>query len=117
MLTKPTADAPRAQVEDYILARCLADRSVMDAAIRNPRFAMHTELGFTFPPPIQIQLLVDDAATCHLVVPYELPMGDELPDELLEMVAGGMGGNSCTQYPCGCCCSRDTTPCCNDLGK
>ncbi len=104
MLTKPTADAPRAQVEDYILARCLADRSVMDAAIRNPRFAMHTELGFTFPPPIQIQLLVDDAATCHLVVPYELPMGDELPDELLEMVAGGCnaGTTNCDPNDCKC---------------
>ncbi len=120
MLHKPALGAPRSQQEDYLLARCLADRSVLAAAVAKPREAMIGELGHGFPDYFDVKFLVDDESTWHLVIPYDSRPDaepDELPDELLEMVAGGMGGNSCTQYPCGCCCSRDTTPCCNDLGK
>src|SRR4051794_35349813 len=26
------------------------------------------------------------------------------------------GSNNCRNYPCGCCCSKDTTPCCDPQG-
>lgn len=59
------------------------------ALLSNPKSALEKEFAVTFPEGISVQLHVENSQELHLIIPATKL--DELSDDQLENVAGGVG--------------------------
>jgi hypothetical protein len=96
-----------------LFARTMKDEALRREILRNPKAVIERELGIKLPAGMTVQVHVNTPDTLHIVLPADVDAAavQELSDEDLEIVAGGMpcsghGSNSVTTWGGGAC-----TPC------
>jgi hypothetical protein len=82
--------ASRAQIELAITRQTLKDPAFRAALLTDPKAALQTASGVPFPEGTRIFVHEEDANTLHLAIPQVPANIEELSDEDLEKVAGGM---------------------------
>jgi hypothetical protein len=115
----------RREAEAEVVARAARDAEFRRALLRHPRATLEQAFEVKLPPAVDIVALEEHGARRYLVLPAA-PAAPPEPyllaeEELLEVAGGGRtyrpeNLNNCIQYPCGCCCSQDTTKCCDSRG-
>ncbi len=80
-----------APVRQQIVDKAMADPAFKKALLDNPKDALEKELGVSIPPNVRISVLQENVDHLYLVLPFNLDEV-ELPDEVLEQVAGVAGG-------------------------
>jgi len=79
----------RADFEREVILRAAADQAFRQQLVADPRAAIQAAYGVEIPPDVEIQVLEETPSKFYLVLPVP---GDELTDEQLAGVAGGVGG-------------------------
>lgn len=85
----------RQAIEEKIILKAQEDPDFKQELIGNPKAAIQKVLGLEVPDAIDVQVLEESPTILYLVLPVD-PDSVELPDEMLDRVAGGM----CTCGPC-----------------
>lgn len=82
----------RKDLEAKIIAKAWTDEAFRRKFLADPKAQFEEHLGTRLPETLQISAYQEDADSLHFVIP-ERPKGDldELSDEDLEKVAGGLG--------------------------
>ena len=83
------AGGGRAEMERRIIERSLKDESYRQRLRADPKGTLEEELGTRLPEGIQVRAVEESAQSIYLVLPSATPV-DELSDEALEAVAGGV---------------------------
>ena len=86
-----TTPAPSAvDSREQIVARAVSDPAFRQQLLANPKRTLEQTLGVTFPPSLEVVVLEETASRICLVVPRLAPASEELTDEALAAVAGGL---------------------------
>ena len=86
-----TTPAPSAvDSREQIVARAVSDPAFRQQLLANPKRTLEQTLGVTFPPSLEVVVLEETASRICLVVPRLAPASEELTDEALTAVAGGL---------------------------
>jgi hypothetical protein len=97
LLTKPYGDLKMAdqqkitrdELEAKLVAHAWQDEAFKQELISNPKVAIERELGQKLPESTNIKVLEETGNTIYFVLPSK-PSVEELSDEQLESVAGGI---------------------------
>ena len=76
----------RSEVEAIIAERIAANPGFRDTLLADPRAVLSEVIGFDIPETVQVVLHEDSLTQIHLTI----PSSDELADDDLELVAGGV---------------------------
>jgi hypothetical protein len=103
----------RSEMERTIVERSLEDEVFRQRLLDDPKGTVEQELGRGLPEGVQVRVVEESADTLYLVLPSASALddrGDELSDQELEAVAGGVGGKyTDNDNTCGRAC--DTSMC------
>ena len=80
----------RQEMDAMIVQRAWKDDAFRDEFITDPKATIEKYSGQKLPPELNFVALAEDDKTIHFVIPAKPPKADELSDEDLEKVAGGM---------------------------
>ena len=80
----------RRQIEQQLLRKATTDAQFRQDLLANPKAAIAAEYGITFPETVTIHIHEETPTSLHLAVPIPIVSTDELSDEELESVAGGI---------------------------
>lgn len=101
------------QNKKKLFARTMKDKALRQEILSNPKAVIERELGVRLPERLEVRVHVNSPDVLHVVLPADVDAAavQELSDEELEVVAGGMpcsghGSNSFTTWGGGLC-----TPC------
>lgn len=83
-----TIDGVRKDIETALVQKAMEDTDFRKLLIRNPQSALKEMLGFNPIPGQTIRVIEEQPGEVVLVLPRPLEI-DELPDELLDLAAGG----------------------------
>jgi hypothetical protein len=84
-------DAPSLSRQDFekeLVRRARADADFKQQLLADPKAAIQRTYGMEIPPDVQVEVLQETASKFYVVLP---PAIDELTDEQLAAVAGGVG--------------------------
>ena len=76
----------RSEVEAIIAERIAANPGFRDTLLADPHAVLSEVIGFDIPETVQVVLHEDSLTQIHLTI----PSSDELADDDLELVAGGV---------------------------
>ena len=96
----PTAEEAQKTYSE-ILARAAQDAAFRKEFVANPRSAVEKAFGIRIPDGHDLKVVVSDAKTTYVAIPFVPTAKGELSDDELESVAGGKGnmtGESNFQY-------------------
>ncbi|NLB51700.1 MAG: NHLP leader peptide family natural product precursor [Syntrophomonadaceae bacterium] len=77
------------ELNQLIAERASENEEFRLALLSNPKSALEKEFAVTFPEGISVQVHVENSQELHLIIPATKL--DELSDDQLENVAGGVG--------------------------
>ena len=77
------------EMKAHVMARATADGEFREKLLADPNPVISAELGVNIPENFVIQVHEDSASTAHMV----LPLSDQLTEEDLAQVAGGVDVN------------------------
>ena len=80
----------RQEMESLIVQRAWKDDAFRDEFIAAPKATIEKYSGQKLPAEIKVVALAEDDKTIHFVIPPKPANADELSDEDLEKVAGGI---------------------------
>ena len=83
----------RSEVEHSLIAKAWEDETFRQEFIKDPKAAYKKEIGQELPEDVQIEIIQETPGTIKVVLPLRpasLFAEDELTDEALEAVAGGV---------------------------
>ena len=86
----------RPEVEAVISERIAVDPSFRDALLADPRGVVSEIVGFDIPESVQVVLHEESLTQIHLTI----PSSDELADDDLDLVAGGVCWSDGCSGPC-----------------
>ncbi len=78
----------RSDLEAKFIARANTDPAFKQALLSNPKAVLAAELGVALPAELDVKVLEESATSIYLVLPA--PAGDELSEQALEKVSGGV---------------------------
>jgi hypothetical protein len=81
----------RADFEKVLINKACTDADFRLRLRADPKAAIRETFGVEVPPDVQIEVLEETPSKFYLVLP---PQTDELTDEQLAAVAGGVGGST-----------------------
>jgi hypothetical protein len=84
----------RQAIEEKIILKAQEDAGFKQQLMSNPKAAIQEVLGLEVPPTIDVQVLEESPTRLYLVLPVD-PDSVELPDEMLDKVAGGPCATMC----------------------
>jgi len=87
-LTQDAGASSRQDFERDVVLRARTDPEFKKALLADARTALQSTYGMEIPPDLEIQVLEETPSRFYLVLPAAL---DELTDEQLAAVAGGVG--------------------------
>lgn len=79
------------QARQKIIQKALDDPSFKQALLQDPKAALEKELGISIPAGVKINVFQETMDELYLVLPFNMDEV-EIPDEVLEQVAGVAGG-------------------------
>jgi hypothetical protein len=87
------ADSPKPTLQVLIRDRVEEDPQFLDFLMSDPHGAITDVLGVFVPPTVEIVLHEQTQTEINLVLPFRAPpqVSDELTEEQLEAVGGGVG--------------------------
>ena len=80
----------RSEMEALIVQRAWKDDAFRDEFVADPKATIEKYSGQKLPAELKIVALAEDDKTIHFVIPPKPANADELSDEDLEKVAGGI---------------------------
>ena len=105
-MSEASGGSARAEIERRLIERSLADESLRQRLLEDPKGTLEEELGTRLPEEVRVEAVEETADTIYLVLP-STPMagaeGGELSDQQLESVAGGgtwLDMDQCTSGVC-----------------
>ncbi|KYC40662.1 hypothetical protein WA1_23750 [Scytonema hofmannii PCC 7110] len=93
---------PNQTLEERIIAKAMNDEAYKQQLMSNPRLIIEQELGRSWPQEVEIEVVQQTKKKVYLVLPPntdELP-NQELSEQQLEAVAGGVGAEAQTTPFC-----------------
>jgi len=78
----------RQEFEKDVILRARADPAFKQQLLADPKAAIRAAYGVDMPQEVELQVLQETPSKFYLVLPFEL---EELTDEQLAAVAGGVG--------------------------
>jgi 5'-3' exonuclease len=84
----------RAEWERRLINRSLEDEEFRRRLLDDPKGTLEQELGSRLPEGVEVRVVEESTDTIYLVLPSATALddqGDELSEEELEAVAGGLG--------------------------
>ena len=85
-----TQPLTRAEMQSLIVQRAWKDEAFRSEFIADPKGTIEKYSGQKLPADINVLALAEDDKTIHFVIPAKPAQADELSDEDLEKVAGGI---------------------------
>jgi hypothetical protein len=85
-----TATLSRQEMEALIVQRAWKDDAFRDEFVSDPKATIEKYSGQKLPAELKVVALAEDDKTIHFVIPPKPANADELSDEELEKVAGGI---------------------------
>jgi hypothetical protein len=104
----------RGEWERKLIQRSLEDEEFRQRLLDDPKGTLEQELGGRFPESIEVRVVEESADTIYLVLPNASPLGEgeEISDQELEQVAGGVDhtayGHTCDAHST---CAQDSGTC------
>ena len=80
----------RREMESLIVQRAWKDDTFRDEFVSDPKGTIEKYSGQKLPAELKVVALAEDDKTIHFVIPPKPANADELSDEELEKVAGGI---------------------------
>ena len=80
----------RQEIESLIVQRAWKDDAFRDEFVSDPKGIIEKYTGQKLPADVRVVALPEDDKTIHFVIPAKPTNADELSDEDLEKVAGGV---------------------------
>ncbi len=80
----------RQEMEALIVQRAWKDESFRNEFVADPKATIEKYSGQKLPAEVKVVALAEDDKTIHFVIPPKPANADELSDEDLEKVAGGL---------------------------
>ena len=77
----------RKEFEEQLIKKAQADKDFKKALVDNPK-AVLVQLGVQVPDEVEVKVVEESAKVVYLVLPFN---PDQLTDEQLNTVAGGIG--------------------------
>lgn len=93
MFEQTSQPQSRQEFESHLIAKAWKDEAFKQELISNPKAVYARELGQQIPDSLEIQVLEETPATLYLILPRNptsAQVSEELSDEALEAVAGGL---------------------------
>jgi len=84
----------RARVAEELITRAWSDEAFKALLMADPAKAVEAAYGLKLPASVTLKVLEETEDTRYLVVPYRPSTADELTDEDLAAVAGGMSASN-----------------------
>lgn len=84
----------RTELQNAIVKLALDDESFRQQLLQDPKKALRASAGFEPPAGVDIKVIQEDRSCMYIVLPVRdetLAEGDELTDDQLAAVAGGVG--------------------------
>jgi hypothetical protein len=88
--------ALRQEIEKSLLEKAAADAAFRSQLKENPHAALKVLLGVDPIPSFKINIVEEQSGEVTIVLPRDIAQ-DELPDTLLDLVAGGADATPCDQ--------------------
>lgn len=92
--TQPSQGMTRADFEAQLVARAWQDENFKQELLSNPKAVFERQLGQTAPAGVEITVVEETPNHIYMVLPAKpsaIEGSEELSDEALEAVAGGVG--------------------------
>lgn len=92
------SEETRKDFEMKLIAKAWTDETFRQQLLNNPKIAVEQEFGETLPEDLNVEIIQEPANTLYIVLPAMPENNDELNDEELEAVAGGLCVNLVAAY-------------------
>ena len=98
-------DEGRAEWERTIVQKSMEDEDFRQRLLDDPKGTLERELGSALPQGVGVRVAEESTDTIYLVLPSASAVGEgeELSDQELEAVAGGIGRYTDNDQTCGRC--------------
>jgi hypothetical protein len=115
-MSEASGGGGRAEMERRLVQRSLEDDSFRQRLLDDPKGTMEQELGGRLPGSVEVRVVEESADTIYLVLPSASAVGagEELSDQELGAVAGGLDTVGCSYggaYTCECPPTVDSPGC------
>lgn len=84
-------------LETRIIEKAWRDETFRAALLADPKAVIEAELGQALPQGITVKVVEETADTLYIRLPLN---PDQLPDEMLDLVAGGNEASPCGPVAC-----------------
>lgn len=92
MLAENAEFKQRQELEAKCIAKAWKDDNFKQELLKNPNATFAKTMGLPIPANVQIKVLAETSNHYYLVIPKKPEVSEELSDEALEAIAGGVGG-------------------------
>lgn len=87
----------RKEIEAHIIAKAWKDEAYKQELLTNPKAVIEQEFGIHFAEEVNLKVLEENPSTLYFVLPMSpMATAEELSEEQLEEVAGGLFGAAIT---------------------
>ena len=90
MAKNNNSEMTRKDLETQLVAKAWDDETFRQQLISNPKAVIEQEFGKKISENIKVEIIEEPLDTRYIVLPTKLKTGDELDEEELEAVAGGL---------------------------
>jgi hypothetical protein len=101
-MTEASSGGSRAEMERRLIDRSLEDETFRQRLLDDPKGTMEQELGSRLPESVEVRAVEETPQIIYLVLPSRSAdvRADELSDQELEEVSGGLSAFACYTVNC-----------------